>query len=204
MDSEIFQAVYESILQRDTRYDGRYYVGVLTTGIVCRPSCRSRIPKPENIRIFESIEEALKHGFRPCKRCRPDSPGKDGPDAAIAKAVIALIRTRYNENWTLRSLASQLSMSPFHLQRIFKRTVGTTPAKELLNRRLEIARRLLIESDKPVLEIAREIGFRSSSHFAFVFQRATGSSPNDFRNQHLKTMPVILQRKVISNGKEVN
>ncbi|MFK7691308.1 bifunctional transcriptional activator/DNA repair enzyme AdaA [Paenibacillus sp. HJGM_3] len=182
-ESERFQAVYESILRRDTRYDGIYYVGIATTGIVCRPSCRSRIPKPENVRVYDSLEAALRAGFRPCKRCKPDTPGQNGPDAQLAQAALKLIQHQYAEPLTLAVMASRLNISPFHLQRTFKRTTGRTPAEQLMQTRLETARRKLTQSNHPVADIARAVGFRSASHFTAVFHRTYGCSPQTYRAQ---------------------
>ncbi|UUZ79189.1 helix-turn-helix domain-containing protein [Paenibacillus sp. P26] len=175
MEDDIFESVYETILRRDTKYDGRYYVGIKSTGIFCRPSCRSRIPKPENVKVYGSIEEARQAGFRPCKRCRPDHPAPHGPDAEIARAVTELIERRYNENLTLGEMAAALNLSPFHLRRVFKRSTGATPAKQLLHTRLERSKRLLAEEDLPIAEIAAAVGFRSPSHFSYVFQKTVGA-----------------------------
>lgn len=184
MEDDIFESVYETILRRDTKYDGRYYVGIKSTGIFCRPSCRSRIPKPENVKVYGSIEEARQAGFRPCKRCRPDHPAPHGPDAEIARAVTELIERRYNENLTLGEMAAALNLSPFHLQRVFKRSTGATPAKQLLHTRLERSKRLLAEEDLPIAEIAAAVGFRSPSHFSYVFQKTVGCGPMEYREKN--------------------
>ncbi|WP_257351101.1 bifunctional transcriptional activator/DNA repair enzyme AdaA [Pseudalkalibacillus decolorationis] len=183
MDDAIFQSVYETILQRDTRYDGVYYVGIRSTGIFCRPSCRSRIPKPENVQVYKSIEEAREAGFRPCKRCKPDNPDQHGPDAKMAQAVIDLIQERYPEPLTLDKMASELNISPYHLQRVFKRTTGKTPSKQLLHTRLEMAEQLLAQKEQSIAEIAEVVGFRSVSHFSDVFKKTVGCTPNDYRRK---------------------
>lgn len=180
----VFDRVYATILRRDASLDGRYYVGIVSTGIFCRPSCRSRTPKPENVRVYESIEEARKAGFRACKRCRPDTPGKEGPDAAMASAVTDLIRKHYAENLTLGDLAARLNVSPFHLQRVYKKTTGSTPAQRLLQTRLEEAKRQLADPSRSVTDIAAAVGFRSASHFSYAFRKAVGCPPNDYRGNN--------------------
>lgn len=182
-EEERFQAVYATILRRDTRYDGIYYVGIASTGIVCRPSCRSRTPKPENVRVYDNLNDALKAGFRPCKRCRPEDPGRHGPDAQLAQSAIELIERRYAEPLTLSVMAAQLNISPFHLQRTFKRITGQSPAEHMMQTRLESAGRMLAQSELPVADIARAVGFRSASHFTSVFHRAYGCSPHAYRAQ---------------------
>ncbi|WLD92832.1 bifunctional transcriptional activator/DNA repair enzyme AdaA [Alkalihalobacillus sp. AL-G] len=185
-DDAIFQSVYETILQRNTRYDGVYYVGIKSTGIFCRPSCRSRIPKPENVMVYRSIEAAREAGFRPCKRCKPDSPEQHGPDAKMANIVIELIQERYDENLTLDLLAEELKMSPYHLQRVFKRTTGMTPSNQLLRTRMEKAEQFLDQMDYSIAEIAAMVGFRSASHFSSVFKKEKGYTPNEYRKVHKK------------------
>lgn len=180
MDGDVFQSVYETILRRDTRYDGQYYVGIVSTGIYCRPSCRSRIPKRENVRLYGSIAGARRAGFRPCKRCRPDHPDPHGPDAAIAQAVLDLIQQRYSENLTLGDMARALHLSPYHLGRVCKRMTGMTPARQLLQTRMEVAKRLLAQN-QAITEIAAAVGFGTHSHFAFVFQKAAGCTPQEYR-----------------------
>ncbi|MCZ8512208.1 AraC family transcriptional regulator [Paenibacillus filicis] len=181
MDDTLLQSVYDTILTRDTRYDGQYYVGIVTTGIFCRPSCRSRLPKPENVRVYGSIAEAQEAGFRPCKRCRPEAPGKNGPDAELVQAVTGLIAARYSEPLTLNTIAAELKMSPYHLQRLFKRTTGTTPSKRLVLTRLEEAKRQLAGEELAIADIAAAVGFRSASHFSSVFQKSVGCTPNEYR-----------------------
>jgi AraC family transcriptional regulator, regulatory protein of adaptative response / methylphosphotriester-DNA alkyltransferase methyltransferase len=181
MNDEIFASVYETILRRDTRYDGQYYVAIKTTGIFCRPSCRSRTPRPENVIVCSSIEEAVQKGFRACKRCRPDNPDPHGPDAGLAQAVVELIQQRYRENLTLAEMAAACKISPYHLQRVFKRMTGTTPAKQLLQTRMEEAKRYLDQKELAIADIATAVGFRSISHFTVAFKKMFGSTPNEYK-----------------------
>ncbi|WP_408007649.1 bifunctional transcriptional activator/DNA repair enzyme AdaA [Pseudalkalibacillus sp. A8] len=182
MDSEqVFKSVYETILSRDTRYDGQYYVGIVTTGIFCRPSCRSRTPKPENVKVFKSIEEAREAGFRPCKRCRPENPSKHGPDAEVVKSINKMIQHKYPQSLTLSHMATELNMSPYHLQRVYKRMTGMTPSKKLLQKRMEAAKGLLLKREIPIAEISPLVGFNSVSHFSSVFKKTTGCTPIEYR-----------------------
>ncbi|MDQ1910101.1 Ada metal-binding domain-containing protein [Paenibacillus sp. GD4] len=184
---QVFEAVYETILSRDTRHDGVYYVGIVTTGIFCRPSCRSRTPKRDNVRVYSSIEEARHAGFRACKRCKPDDPTPHGPDAELAEALSELIRQRYRENGlTLEAMAAALAISPYHMQRVYKRVTGLTPSKRLQQVRIEAAKRCLHETDRPIADIAKANGFGTAAHFSFVFQRSEGCAPNEYRNRITK------------------
>lgn len=181
MDGNLLNQVYEAILTHSTKFDGIYYVGIKSTGIFCRPSCRSRTPKKENVLIFTSIESALQAGFRACKRCKPDDPGRHGPDALLAERLKDLIRRNIGQPLTLGDMAADLNISRYHLQRTFKRITGVTPARYLHETRMEQAKKLLEQEDQPVKQIASRVGIRSLSHFAAAFQKATGHSPSKYR-----------------------
>lgn len=181
MSKKLLDAVYQAIVSHDTRFDGIYYVGIKSTGIFCRPSCRSRTPRKENISIFSSIESAREAGFRACKRCRPDDPGRHGPDAQLAQRVQDLVEEKYDSPITLADMAGMLNVSPYHLQRVFKRITGTTPARHLHGIRIQQAMLLIKETDCPVKDIAARVGYRSLSHFTMAFQKSTGLTPSSYR-----------------------
>jgi AraC family transcriptional regulator of adaptative response / methylphosphotriester-DNA alkyltransferase methyltransferase len=184
-------ALWRAIVNCDPTFDGQYVYAVTTTGIFCRPSCRSRTPKPENVRIFHSPDEALAAGFRPCKRCRPEE-NAFGPEAALVEQAKAIIEQRYPEPLTLGTLAKQLSVSPCHLHRMFKRWTGITPAKYILKQRLQAAEAALrTDSPSSITEVALAVGFRSASHFTAVFRKATGYTPTEYRvlNRSRRTVP---------------
>lgn len=183
LEKEFHEALYEAVVNHDTRFDGRYYIGIVTTGIFCFPSCRSRTPKLENIRVYTDIEKAMKAGFRPCKRCRPDNPNKYGPDAEVTYRVIDIIQRRYHDSLTLADMAEELNISKYHLQRVFKRFSGITPTEQLLNTRMELAKDLLNEKDRTIAEIAKLVGFRTASHFSSVFQKRIGCTPKEYRDR---------------------
>lgn len=176
------EALWRAIVNCESSLDGTHFYGVITTGIVCRPSCRSRTPRRENVRIFHSVGDAMVAGFRPCKRCRPDNHAL-GPEQALVQAAKAIINHRYQDALTLDVLARELSISPYHLHRVFKRLTGVTPAGCVLTKRIRVAKAALrTEHGRTITEIALAVGFRSASHFSTVFQRATGYSPRDYRD----------------------
>ena len=178
---EMTDELYNAILRHDNKFDGRFYIGILTTGIVCFPSCRSRTPKRENIRVYLSLEEAIRSGFRPCKRCKPDSPSRLSPDSEVVHQVLEIIHHRFQEPITLRTLSNELNMSPYHLQRTYKRVTGISPAKQLQSVRIDEAKRLLQIAEKSIGEVAMDVGFRSLSHFSDTFRREIGMSPLEYR-----------------------
>lgn len=116
---------WQAVCERDTRADGQFVFAVLTTGICCRPSCRSRRARRENVRFFADVAAAVAAGFRPCKRCQPD---KDYPQQQrVDKVAQACRLLEQDAPLTLEALAGQLAMSPFHFHRLFKSVTGMTP-----------------------------------------------------------------------------
>ncbi|WP_158289549.1 DNA-3-methyladenine glycosylase 2 family protein [Paenibacillus flagellatus] len=182
--------LWNTILTRDRKYDGIYWLGIRTTGIYCRPSCRSRLPRIENVRVFASAEEARQAGFRACKRCKPDTPGHNGPDAELTARVNGLLASRPLDPPTLGELAAELNVSPFHLQRTFKRITGTSPSALAAKTRLDAAAKRLAETDDSVTQVAGEAGFRSASHFAAAFRKAFGTTPTAFRQAASDTIEI--------------
>lgn len=183
MDQALFERIYESVVKRDPAYDGIYYTAVLTTHIVCRPSCRARTPKAENVEFYTSLKEATRAGFRPCKRCRPEEGGVLRPDAVLAAQADAIMEAQLAEKLTLAKLAEQLKVSPFHLQRTYTRVTGQSPAVKLDQLRITKVCKLLAGTDLPVAEIGRAVGFQGASHFAAWFTRKHGQPPTEYRNQ---------------------
>ncbi|QSF45384.1 Ada metal-binding domain-containing protein [Paenibacillus tianjinensis] len=184
MDQALFERIYDSVVNREPTYDGVYYTAVLTTRIVCRPSCRARTPKAGNVKFYTSLEEAARAGFRPCKRCRPEEGGVLRPDAVLAAQADVIMEVQLAEKLTLPKLAEQLKVSPFHLQRTYTRVTGQSPAVKLDQLRIAKACELLVATDLPANEIGRAVGFQGASHFAAWFARKNGLPPTEYRNQY--------------------
>lgn len=170
---------WQAIVANDASYDGTFYYAVKTTGIFCRPSCKSRVPKRENVRVFHDRQTAAAEHFRPCKRCRPD--GLRLPEEEWIELIADHIKVSYAEPITLSVLADQFYASVYHLQRTFKRVKGITPLTYLQQQRIEAAKRLLIETNSPVNVIGAQVGIANAAHFATVFQKKTGVTPSEFR-----------------------
>ena len=128
---------WHSVLARDPAADENLFYGVTTTGIYCRPSCPSRRPKRENISFFSSTEAAERAGFRACQRCRPNRP--KSPHVAVLRArdYIDEHAGDLDDRITLSLLSDHAGLSPYHLQRKFKETVGLTPAQYIRARKSE-------------------------------------------------------------------
>ncbi|QJD84592.1 bifunctional transcriptional activator/DNA repair enzyme AdaA [Cohnella herbarum] len=184
MDQQLFERVYEGVVNRETTYEGIYYTAVKTTKIVCRPTCRARTPHATNVTFYPSLEEALHAGFRPCKRCKPEENGALRPDAALAAQVDAIIEEQYATKLTLAMLAASVAISPYHLQRIYKEVTGYSPAEKTERVRLAHAQRRLAETNDGIADIGATVGYGSPSYFTSWFYRRTGISPTEYRNGH--------------------
>ena len=107
---------------RHAAADGRFVYAVRSTGIFCRPSCSSRLAKPENVSFFDTAAQAQAAGYRACKRCQPEAAAKPGHAALMAQLCDWIASAE--EEPSLAELAERAGMSPFHLQRVFKAAVG--------------------------------------------------------------------------------
>lgn len=153
------EACWEGMLTRDTQLDGMFVCAIRSTGIYCRPSCPARKPKRENVIFFPTPEEAAKAGFRACKRCQPD---EQASDAAIVQQVCRHIESHLEERLTLDDLGEVAHLSPFHLQRIFKRVMGITP-REYVEARRVMHFKACIKDGNSVTEAIYNAGYSSSS-----------------------------------------
>jgi len=172
------------IARRDPRYDGRFYFGVKTTKIYCRPVCPAK-PKSENILIFRSPSEAEQMGYRPCKRCRPDMfPGQKSLDEKymIVGRALELIET--TQVIDMDSLANSLNITSRHLRRLFSEYLGASPLSILNTKRLHLAKKFLIETDKTVTEIAFAVGFNSLRRFNEAFKKLYQATPSTIRKMN--------------------
>jgi AraC family transcriptional regulator of adaptative response/methylated-DNA-[protein]-cysteine methyltransferase len=118
---------WQALAARDARADGTFVYGVTSTGVYCRPSCPSRRPRADRVRFFDSAVDARRDGFRPCKRCRPDTVAVARPGIEAVRRASAYLATHADEPVTLARLSRVAAMSPHHLQRRFKSIVGVSP-----------------------------------------------------------------------------
>ena len=174
---------WRAIELNDASYDGLFYYGVKTTRNVCRPSCPARRCRRDHAIAFDTLEEALSAGYRPCSRCRPDRPDWRGARAELAENAKKWIDERYTEKFTLQRLAQHLFVNASYLNRVFHESVGVTPLAYHNAARIREACRLLRESDLPITQISWKTGFSTTSHFSKVFHKLRGMTPTEYRKQ---------------------
>ena len=157
MENVIF---WQAVEANDSRFDGVFFFGVRTTGIYCRPSCRARLPKRENVEFYPNAKLAEDDGFRACLRCVPQNMGE--PDTRTVKILRACELIDANDAVTLDRLASELDVSPYHLQRSFKQIIGVSPKKYAEAKRMERFKRQ-VRGGSDIVTAIYESGFGSSS-----------------------------------------
>jgi AraC family transcriptional regulator of adaptative response / DNA-3-methyladenine glycosylase II len=193
---------YLALSARDARFDGRFFTGVTSTGIYCRPVCAVRTPRRENCRFFTLAAQAENSGFRPCLRCRPEVAPQflqwstqdassilvqqavrllDAPDLWRSATDVVETRSPEAQGATVARLAARLGVSDRHLRRIFETALGVSPLQYLQTRRLLTAKQLLTDTDMPVTEVALASGFASVRRFNAAFSEHYSLNPSQVR-----------------------
>ena len=178
------QQCYEALRSRDTRFDGRFWVGVRTTGIYCRPVCPSRTPLSRNVDFFAHPAAAEDAGLRPCRRCRPEAaPGSSGwkGGAGVVDRALRLIDEGALDEGDVGSLAARLHVGDRHLRRLFAEHLGTSPDAVARSRRAHLARQLLTDTDLRVADIAFAAGFGSVRQCNEVLKATFRATPTQLR-----------------------
>ncbi|WP_431810899.1 bifunctional transcriptional activator/DNA repair enzyme AdaA [Lysinibacillus sp. FW12] len=170
---------WQAIINNDTAYNNQFFYAVKSTGTFCKPSCKSRVPKKENVYIFQNAEQALRANFRPCKRCKPTN--ENLPDSEWVDLITAYIDQHFTEKLTLDSLASICHGSPYHMHRTFKKIKGITPVEYIQQVRVHTAKKILIQTNKAIGDIAISVGMTNTPYFITLFKKKTGLTPAQFR-----------------------
>jgi AraC family transcriptional regulator of adaptative response / DNA-3-methyladenine glycosylase II len=171
-------------LARDARFDGKFFIGVLSTGIYCRPVCRARTSKESNVLYFPSAAAAAEAGFRPCLRCRPEcSPGTPawaGTRNTVSRAL-QLIGENGLNGGGVEPLAGRLGIGSRHLRRLFLKHLGATPIAVAQTRRLHFAKKLIDETTLPMTQLALASGFGCVRRFNAAIQKTYHRTPTQIR-----------------------
>ena len=175
MNNEVF---WRAVRENDARFDGAFYLGVKTTGIYCKPSCRARLPKRENVEFYDSFEMAEKSGFRACLRCRPNQIASIDPLIDRTMKVCRMLERE--EAVSLEEIAKKLDQSPFHIQRTFKAIVGVSPKKYAEAMRMEKFKHEL-RNGSDVVTATYEAGFGSGSRLYEKAAEHLGMTPGAYK-----------------------
>jgi AraC family transcriptional regulator, regulatory protein of adaptative response / methylphosphotriester-DNA alkyltransferase methyltransferase len=173
---------WKAVSNNDENYDGIFFYAVKSTGIFCRPSCKSKLPLRDNVSFYENGQDARKAGYRPCKRCRPDlleyNPVKD-----IAKQSRKIIKQYFHTRDKLELEIKKLGVSDHRIAEIFKEEYGITFLEYMNSLRLDQVKKKLQNMDDDIVTIAYEVGFESLSAFYRFFRKYTGTSPAKYRKE---------------------
>jgi len=172
---------------RDGRFDGKFLIGVLTTRIYCLPSCAARPPKPENVRLFKTEEEAKAAGLRACKRCRPDLfyRGEDS-DILLFDGLAARVRSAPEKFADVPALAQACGVSQTKLGELMRDHAHLAPAAWLRRERVHAACRYLLQGDGArsacgIADIGFSVGIESESVFHRQFLSLMRMTPGAYR-----------------------
>ncbi|HEY5120687.1 MAG TPA: Ada metal-binding domain-containing protein, partial [Acidimicrobiales bacterium] len=177
---------YRVMASRDPRFDGWFVVAVRTTGIYCRPSCPSITPKRENVEFFRGAPAAVHHGYRACRRCRPDvTPGSPEWDVRgdIVGRAMTLIADGIVDRSGVPGLAERVGFSTRQLNRILTAELGAGPLAIALDQRVRNARTLIETTDLGFSEIAYAAGFGSIRQFNAAVRVAFALTPTELRGR---------------------
>jgi AraC family transcriptional regulator of adaptative response / DNA-3-methyladenine glycosylase II len=180
------EACYRAVLTRDVRFDGRFFGGVTSTGIYCRPVCPARTPRRENMIFYVTAAAAEEAGFRPCLRCRPETAPDMGAWRGTSNTVsraLSLIEAGALDEADVETLAGRLGVGERQLRRLFRQHLGAAPVSVAQTRRVLLAKALIHETDLTMAEVALASGFGSVRRFNETFQSLYGRPPSALRRR---------------------
>ena len=173
---------WKAVVHCDNSYDGAFFYGVKTTGIFCRPSCKSKEPRRNNVEFFDEIKEAYDYGLRPCKRCRPDLI-EFRPMLDLIEKAKHIFDTYFADRFKLAAEFKELGISQNHFIHLFRQQFHMTPVEYINRLRVEKAMQMLSNTDINILNIAILCGFGSLSTFYEFFKKQTRQTPKEYRKQ---------------------
>lgn len=199
------QEYWQAVCERNRSYDGKFVFAVKTTGVYCRPSCAARHPKLENVEFFTTIAAAQAAGYRACKRCQPN--GDQRPEQHLALIQEVCLALEQSETpLSLNDLAARFHLSPYHLQRTFKRIVGVSPkqyASAIRNQRFKAQ----LQDGASVTTALYEAGYNSNGALYERAREELGMAPHHYKakgaNQtiHYTVAPCSLGQLLIATTK---
>lgn len=179
-----WQTCSRARLSRDARFDGKFFIGVLTSGVYCRSICPAPSAKEKNVRYYPTAAAAAEAGFRPCLRCRPEcSPGTPawlGTPNTVSRAL-RLLNESGLEDGGVEALAEHLGIGSRHLRRLFLQHLGASPRAVAQTRRLHFAKKLIDQTNLPMTQIALAAGFGCVRRFNATIKNTYHRTPSEIR-----------------------
>src|SRR5574338_823777 len=170
---------YKALTNKDPQYEGLFFAAIKTTGIFCRPTCRARKPKKENVEFFPTAKEAMANGYRPCKICRP----LEYPDETFQeiRSILREIESKPGSRITDYELVKR-GIEPSKVRRWFLKNHGMTFHSYQRMLRINNALRNIKKGNK-VIEAAYDAGYESLSGFQHSFKKTTLRKPSEIKNR---------------------
>lgn len=191
---------YRALKTRDRRFDGRFFTGVKSTGVYCRPVCPARTPRREHCVFFACAAGAEDAGFRACRRCRPEAaPGSaawQGTSATVARAV-RLIEGGGLPEGGVPQLAARLGVGERHLRRLFLQQLGASPKAIAQTRRAHFAKHLIEHTALSMTQIALASGFAQARTFNRAMMRSFARTPTELRARRRAPRPEEARQVVL-------
>lgn len=198
MQTEL-QNKWQQVVSRDARQDGRFVFAVRTTGIYCRPSCPSRRPRRDSVEFFANPNDAERAGYRACLRCKPTEVSSQAQYVMRARQLL----DHAEGIVTLNDLSKRVGLSPFHLQRLFKRATGLSPREYQSARRMQHVKSGLRKGDDVTTSLY-DAGFGSPSRLYEKAPQQLGMTPGEYRRGgagakiHFAIVPTPLGRLLVA------
>ncbi|HUC90203.1 MAG TPA: Ada metal-binding domain-containing protein [Patescibacteria group bacterium] len=176
-------ARFRAVLQKDKRHDGLFYFASKTTKVYCRPSCSDSSPMQKDCLFFDAVEQAKLNGYQACKHCHPDRLKNN-----LSSEVLSNIDAGAINDKGVHGLAEELHISERHLRRIVRDRTGASPLQLNQAKRLSAAKRLILKTKLPIIEVAFNAEFSSLRQFNAAFKNTFKTSPRDMRKTVKKGM----------------
>ncbi len=175
----ITREFYQALIDKNTEYEGIFYVGIKTTRVFCRPTCSRKKPKFDNCEFYQTAQEALLASFKPCKRCRPLS--HPSYTSTLVHALMEAVERNPEKRWMDQDF-QEFSVTAKTARRHFQKRFGITFIAYARNKRIEVAMKDIIRGGS-VIEAQLNAGYESSSGFRDAFSKVMGGAPTSFK-QH--------------------
>ncbi|MCU0432723.1 MAG: helix-turn-helix domain-containing protein [Bacteroidia bacterium] len=188
------EVYYKAMLSRDPRFDGKFFIGVKTTKVYCRPVCPAK-PLRKNAVFFDSFIEAEQAGFRPCMRCKPENAPsfKDiSENTSLIKKVLPFLKSDDFFEIPNEDFAKKFNVTDRHIRRVFAKEFGLTHTEIARIHRLNFSRKLLIETNIPVHAVAYQSGFNSIRRFNDAFKSRFHQVPGEIRRNNKSNQVIKL------------